>query len=504
MPHGTGGTAAARAATTTERTLNWSGEIASGTSFTAVSAEWTVPQVVSSGSARDSASWIGIGGASQAASGLIQTGTDQHVSTGVATYTAWYEVLPALAVTIVDPGTGLPEPVAPGDVMSAKIARQSSGLWLIQTEDVTEGWLSRVASTYTGTTLTAEWIEEAPTLDSTIETLADFGSVRYTHMGDTASGPSTLAGVQMVGRTGVVIAFPGAVQAATTQSVTVYYGSPSTAHGSTTPGSAPPTTGAAGYALVGADGGVFVFDRPGASGGFYGSLPGIGVRPAKPIVGIVAAAGGNGYYLVGSDGGVFAFGDAPFYGSLPGMGVVPRAPITGMVIADGGQGYFLVGRDGGVFSFGSVPFLGSLPAEGVKVDDVVGIASTPGGGGYWLVTSTGRVYAFGAARNFGTVAMGSSPASAIAGTSTGGGYWVTTASGAVYSFGNARPSGTLPSIGVSPALPVVAVVPTAGTNGYWLVARDGGVFAFGAAPFAGALPGIAHVRDIVGAVATAF
>ena len=58
------------------------------------------------------------------------------------------------------------------------------------------------------------------------------------------------------------------------------------------------TTQATGYDLVGSDGGVFVFH-----GGFYGSLPGLGIH-VDNIVGIAPAANYGGYYLVGSDGGV--------------------------------------------------------------------------------------------------------------------------------------------------------------------------------------------------------
>jgi len=48
---------------------------------------------------------------------------------------------------------------------------------------------------------------------------------------------------------------------------------------------------------------------------YYGSLPGLGITPDAPIVGISASPDGGGYWLVGADGGVFAFGDAVFYGS---------------------------------------------------------------------------------------------------------------------------------------------------------------------------------------------
>lgn len=268
---------------------------------------------------------------------------------------------------------------------------------------------------------------------------------------------------------------------------------------SSTPSSAV-TPFATAYDLVGSDGGVFVFDGPGQEGGYHGSLPGLGVTPAAPIVGMVPTVSDQGYFLVGSDGGVFAF-TAPFLGSLPGLGVTPAAPVTGIVACDTDRGYFLVGSDGGVYAFGSVPFLGSLPSKGVAVDDIVGIAATPSGDGYWLVSRTGTVYAFGTAQKFTTATGLGAPVTAIAGTPTGGGYWVVAANGAVRAFGIAKSFGTLPQLGVAPALPVIGIVHTTGTTGYWLLGADGGIFAFGTAPFYGSLPGLkVHVTDVVAAV----
>ena len=142
-----------------------------------------------------------------------------------------------------------------------------------------------------------------------------------------------------------------------------------------------------GYDVVGQDGGVFVFPE-GQSGGFYGSLPGIGVK-VNDIVGMVGSPNDRGYFLVGADGGVFAFGDAPFLGSLPGLGV-PIDDVSAIASTVDGQGYLLVDRHGGVYAFGDAQFEGSLPAWGVTTSDVVGVAVTPSGDGYWLVGSTAR------------------------------------------------------------------------------------------------------------------
>ena len=243
-----------------------------------------------------------------------------------------------------------------------------------------------------------------------------------------------------------------------------------------------------GYDLVGRDGGVFVF-----GGGFYGSLPGLGVS-VDDITGIVATATDTGYFLVGRDGGVFAF-HAHFANSLPGIGV--RADdIVGIVPTRTDQGYFLVGRDGGVFSF-NAPFENSLPGVGIHVDDITGIAATPDDNGYWLVGSDGVVYTFGDARSLGNAPSG---AVAITGTRDGGGYWVVGADGAVSAFGDAGNFGDLPRLGVG-VDDIVGIVVSPDSRGYNLIGSDGGVFSFGDATNTGSLPGLGvGVDDIVGAV----
>jgi cell wall-associated NlpC family hydrolase len=243
-----------------------------------------------------------------------------------------------------------------------------------------------------------------------------------------------------------------------------------------------------GYNLVGSDGGVFVF-----GGGYYGSLPGLGVH-VDDVTGMVGTAKDNGYFLVGEDGGVFAF-HAPFANSLPGIGVHVD-DIVGIVPTLDDRGYFLVGRDGGVFSF-NAPFENSLPGVGVSVDDIVGIAATSDDKGYWLVGSNGDVYAFGDAHYSGNAPVG---AVGITATHDGGGYWVVGADGSVSAFGDAGNYGDLPVLGVS-VDDIVGIVVSHDSAGYNLIGSDGGVFSFGDAVNKGSLPGLGvSVDDIVGAV----
>jgi len=101
----------------------------------------------------------------------------------------------------------------------------------------------------------------------------------------------------------------------------------------------------------------------------YGGITLAGnVTPSAQISGIATSVSGERLWLVGIDGGVFApeietdqglVSPSPFFGSLPGLGVIPAAPIVGIASSPAGDGYWLVGADGGVFAFGDAHFFGS-------------------------------------------------------------------------------------------------------------------------------------------------
>src|SRR5438093_3952798 len=109
---------------------NWSGYNQGtieqrGKTFTSVSGTWRVPTATAhkAGENEYSSSWVGIGGGcvnadcSVTDGTLIQAGTEQDVnSKGRASYSAWWELIPAPSITI----SGFP--VRAGDVMFVSIS----------------------------------------------------------------------------------------------------------------------------------------------------------------------------------------------------------------------------------------------------------------------------------------------------------------------------------------------------------------------------------------------
>jgi Peptidase A4 family len=137
------------------------------TLFNSITGDWTVPTATqhTSGQAESSSDWIGIGGGcidsgcTVGDSTLIQTGTEQDVdSTGKASYSAWWELVPAPSITITN------MTVSPGDHMHASLAEvvPDSNVWTITLQDVTRNESFTQTVPYTSTHATAEWIEETP------------------------------------------------------------------------------------------------------------------------------------------------------------------------------------------------------------------------------------------------------------------------------------------------------------------------------------------------------
>jgi Peptidase A4 family len=182
-------TPSAAAAVSSTTSSNWAGYVVhrSGTRFRRVSGSWAVPTATCSpGIPAYSASWVGIGGFSTRSQGLEQTGTDSDCgSSGQPVYTAWYELLPAGAVTVhMD--------VHPGDRIDASVEISGPRARFHLIDRTTRRSVTATPRVSVLDETSADWIEEAPASCSggfrCIPTpLANFGSVTFTRASATSA-----------------------------------------------------------------------------------------------------------------------------------------------------------------------------------------------------------------------------------------------------------------------------------------------------------------------------
>ncbi|MCQ4081411.1 G1 family endopeptidase [Streptomyces sp. RB6PN25] len=170
--------------TSSVESTNWSGYAATGSSgaYKSVSSSWVQPSVTCGSSTTYSSFWVGLDGYSNSA--LEQTGTEADCIGGKATYGAWWEVLPASESAY----SGVT--VAGGDSMTATVTDNGNGTFTMTLKDSTRGWTK--STTHAGSSgyqdSSAEVIAEAPEVNGSIASLANFGTVNFS--GATAGGAS--------------------------------------------------------------------------------------------------------------------------------------------------------------------------------------------------------------------------------------------------------------------------------------------------------------------------
>jgi hypothetical protein len=176
---------------------NWSGYAlqdvnAAGLQFTSVTGTWTVPVTTCTSTTTSSAAfWVGLGGSSDSATGLEQTGTGSDCTNSIARYYAWYEILPAASVEV-------PLKVKPGDQITTSVNVNGTTV-LVQIKNRTRKTSFTKSLQVAAPDLSsAEWIAEAPSACTssgrcTILPLANFGTVNFTRAAAIASGhPGTI------------------------------------------------------------------------------------------------------------------------------------------------------------------------------------------------------------------------------------------------------------------------------------------------------------------------
>jgi Peptidase A4 family len=141
---------------------NWSGYSTTGGPFTVVKGTFTVPSVQPGTPPFDQvAEWVGVDGASNTDTSLIQAGVDEFSDPTDPTnfdVQAWWEILPAAETNITTVA------VKAGDSITVTLWQVSSTAWEIELNDNTNGEsFTTPPEKYSGPGSTAEWIVEATT-----------------------------------------------------------------------------------------------------------------------------------------------------------------------------------------------------------------------------------------------------------------------------------------------------------------------------------------------------
>jgi hypothetical protein len=169
---------------------NWAGHSLSYLSngrkvFTQISGRWIVPTATqhAAGVAEYSVNWVGIGGGCVDSTcltvdpTLIQAGSGQYVDAGgQRRYFGWWEIIPGPILEITD------FVVRPGDSVFADI-RQAGGpvLWKITLTNETTGQTFTTTTPYASARLTAEWIEERPSVGGFPAPLPNLSNPRFNY-----------------------------------------------------------------------------------------------------------------------------------------------------------------------------------------------------------------------------------------------------------------------------------------------------------------------------------
>ena len=183
---------------------NWAGYVAtaptaqepitSALSFTDVAGSWIQPKLsCSAGEVGSAAFWVGLGGSQESSPALEQTGTEGDCNrSGKATYSAWYEFVPAGPVTVK-------LKVRPGDRMTGAVLVSGTNVTVSLKNLSTHKRFSKTFSSVSPLdTSSAEWIAEAPSLCSssgrcTVVPLPNFGTTSFTNAAAVANGhPGTI------------------------------------------------------------------------------------------------------------------------------------------------------------------------------------------------------------------------------------------------------------------------------------------------------------------------
>ena len=185
---------------TTTTSTNWSGYAVTGANgaFSSVASSWTEPTATctSRRSHQYSSFWVGLDGYNS--NSVEQTGTDADCSGRTPQYYGWYEMYPAYPVNFSNT-------VRPGDSMSASVTFSGTETYTLVLKDSTLGWTRTITQNQTGLARSsAEVITEAPSSNTGVLPLANFGTVTYSvsAANGTSLGSQNETGIVMIDNSG--------------------------------------------------------------------------------------------------------------------------------------------------------------------------------------------------------------------------------------------------------------------------------------------------------------
>jgi hypothetical protein len=199
----------------TATSTNWSGYAVTPATdgITAVNSTFVVPSaaIVPPGFG---ATWTGIGGYSS--TDLIQAGVAEMSLPTLPLvgdqYYAWYELLPNAETQLTNCTGDSSCTVSPGDSITVNISQDAATLWTISVADAGHWtWSSQV--TYASSNSSAEWIQEAPSIEGLQSLLADTGTTTFGPTSTYVVGGKTYTIAQ--GNPTLIYLSPGLVNEAT-------------------------------------------------------------------------------------------------------------------------------------------------------------------------------------------------------------------------------------------------------------------------------------------------
>lgn len=216
----------------TASSANWAGYVVGGSSsatrYKSVSGSWVAPTAKCTSGQGYSSFWVGLGGAgsdSSSSTSLEQAGTEADCNAdGSATYSAWYELVPA-------PPVKVDMAVHPGDRVTSKVTVDGSSVTIQLFNATTGGSFEKTLQASNPDVSSAEWIAEAPSTcsqgvsDCSPLPLADFGTAQFSGASATTTDGHTGSISDSAWQTAAVQLSPGASQSGFGDAQFASYGS---------------------------------------------------------------------------------------------------------------------------------------------------------------------------------------------------------------------------------------------------------------------------------------